>query len=43
MAPFARLGCRNSNRNDIVHINLGFFTVLKPVNSSNKKQLTGIT
>ena len=39
MAPCEKLGYRNSNRNDIVHIFLDFFTVPKPVNTSNKSVL----
>jgi hypothetical protein len=34
--PGARRGCQNNNRNDIAHINLGFFAVLKHVDISNK-------
>jgi hypothetical protein len=33
--PGARRGCQNNNRNDIAHINLGFFAVLKHVDISN--------
>ena len=29
--PGARRGCQNNNRNDIAHINLGFFAALKHV------------
>ena len=38
--PGARRGFQNNNRNDIAHMNLGFFAVLKHVDISNKTQLS---
>ena len=40
--PGARRGCQNNNRNDIAHINLGFFAVLKHVDISNESQFRDI-
>jgi L-cystine uptake protein TcyP (sodium:dicarboxylate symporter family) len=36
LTPGARRGYQNHNRNDIAHVNLGLFAVMKPVDTSNK-------